>query len=69
MFFVNALIIMEGCVSILQSIQSKSSPVDAELVDAVEVAGCKETEQNKLKTDDKSHSGATVFFMKNIIMR
>ncbi len=69
MFFVNALIIMEGCVSILQSIQTRSSPVDAELVDAVEVAGCKETEQNKLKTDYKSHSGATVFFMKNIIMR
>ncbi len=43
MLFVNALIIMEGCVSILQSIQTRSSPVEAELVDVVEVTGCKET--------------------------
>ncbi len=49
---------MEGCVSILQSIQTRSSPVVAELVDAVEVTGCKKTERNKLKTDDKSDSGA-----------
>ncbi len=43
--FVNALIIMEGCVSILQSRQISSSPVVVEdMVDVVEVIGCKGTE-------------------------
>ncbi len=44
MFFVNALIIMEGCVSILQSSPTSSSPVVVEMVDVVEVIGCKGTE-------------------------
>ncbi len=42
--FVNALIIMEGCVSILQSRQISSSPVVVDMIDVVEVIGCKGTE-------------------------
>lgn len=46
-FSMKALIIMKGCVSILQSIQTLSSPVDPELVNVVEMTDFKETEQNK----------------------
>ncbi len=44
MFFTKALIVMDGCVSISQSIQSLSSLVNAELLDVVEVTGCRGTE-------------------------
>ncbi len=42
-FFMKTITIMNSCVSILQSRPTSSSPVVVEMVDVVEVIGCKGT--------------------------